>query len=487
CGGWWRRAFKKDPSKRLQAIGDARLLLDADEAPLAASQPVVVVEKAKMPWLWPAVAAVFAISAGLAWWAPWRAAPADPQAVQFLLAPPDGEKFTNVYGAFSVSPDGRYVVFASVGKGGVALWLRSLDSLVARQLPGTSAGNYPFWSPDSKSLVFTSNSELKLKRIDINGGAPVTLADVSAEAAVTFTGAWNADGIILIGGESGLQRVSASGGGAPVLTKVDPKQQESGHGYPQFLPDGKRFLFFVAASDTNVQGIYASSLDDPAKKTLIVRTDAKAVYVPPRESQPGYLLWMQENNLVAQRFDANKLVLNGDPISVGEGIGRNNGIPVRAAFWASEAGALVYFTGAAANRNQIVWMSGDGKRLGDVLPEGAPGVGGTIAGWHAARAGTARGWNRRRCLGIRKVRSDAVDRLTKPKRLCRSGLPIRKRLPIFGEARVFIVRMPLGWASPKRCWRARKRYSRWIGAEMGGICSIEGSIRRLAGILWLFP
>jgi len=201
----------------------------------------------------------------------------------------------------------------------------------------------------------------KLKRIEIAGGAPLTLGD-APEAPVSPTGTWNRAGVILFGGGSGLQRVSASGGGVTLLTKVDTKT-ETGHGYPQFLPDGNRFLYFVASADPSVQGVYASSLDHPDQRTQIVRTDTKAVYVPPRASYPGYLLWMQESTLLAQRFDVGKLTRQGDPVSVAEQVARNNGAQsVRAHYWASDAGMLIYFSSVGESSRPVLWFTRDGKQ-----------------------------------------------------------------------------------------------------------------------------
>ncbi len=208
------------------------------------------------------------------------------------------------------------------GAGQQSLWLRPLESVSARQLPGTEGGNFPTWSPDSRSLVFFV--EGKLKRIEIAGGAPLTLGDATNDS-VTPTGTWNRDGVILFGSAKGLRRVSASGGGATLLTQV--AATEIGHGYPQFLPDGQRFLYFVASSNPELQGVYASSLANPTERQLIVRTAAKAVYVPPRGTHQGYLLWMQEETLLAQRFDADSLARDGDPVSVAEDVGLNPGAP----------------------------------------------------------------------------------------------------------------------------------------------------------------
>jgi hypothetical protein len=186
---------------------------------------------------------------------------------------------------------------------------------------------------------------------------------------VSATGTWNRDGTILFGSGTGLQRVSASGGGATPLTKVDSGKKETGHGYPQFLPDGNRFLYFVESGDENVQGVYASSLRNPGQRQQIVRTAAKAVYVPPHGPYPGYLLWMQDRTLLAQRFDPSALKFEGNPVSVAEDIGLNPGVSVRAAFWASDAGLLVYFSNPSGFKGRVVWMSRDGKQLGEAAPE----------------------------------------------------------------------------------------------------------------------
>ena len=354
------KCLEKDPKKRLRDISGVALLLDATAAPAAA---VVAVPAARFAW-WPWAVAAAAV-AGLAalGFVHFRETPPEGQAVKFLLPAPADTTFTDEYAGFAVSPDGRYVVVTVRSKLAPSLWLRPLDSLAARQLPSTEDANYPTWSPDSRSLVFSAKG--KLQRIEITGGAPLTLGE-TAQSAVTPTGAWNRDGVILFGSAAGLQRVSASGGGVTALTKVTGK--ESGHGYPQFLADGNRFLYFVASADEKVQGVYASSLRNPEQRKQIVRTSAKAVYVSPRGAYPGYLLWLQGQTLVAQRFNADSLELGGDPVSVAEEIGRNPSNTVRASYWASDAGLLTYFAAPSAAPVQTVWIGRDGKTLGAASP-----------------------------------------------------------------------------------------------------------------------
>jgi eukaryotic-like serine/threonine-protein kinase len=359
------RCLEKDPQKRLRDISAVELLLEGGaQAPMQAEAPTA--------WAAWAIAGVAVIGLAALAWMHFREVPQEIRAVQFDLPAPTDTAYANAFGGFSVSPDGRYVVITARARdaGQVSLWLRPLDSIKARPLPGTEGGNFPTWSPDSRSLVFLTGG--KLKRIELTGGAPLTLCD-AGETSVTPTGTWNRAGVILFGGPAGLQRVSASGGGATLLTKIDPAKKESGHGYPQFLPDGERFLYFADSNDPNVRGVYASSLSHPGERQQVLRTAAKAVYVPPRGSYPGYLLWMQDQTLLAQRFDGDSLKLQGDPVSVAEDVGLNPAVPIRASYWASEAGLLVYFANPSLSKRPVIWFSREGKQLGEASPQDAFG------------------------------------------------------------------------------------------------------------------
>jgi serine/threonine protein kinase len=362
------RCLEKDPKKRLRDISGVDLLLGS-LGQAAEASPKGTGPSQRIGW---AVAALALVGLAAVSILHFREAPPALQAVQFSVEAPPNEIFADVFGAVAPSPDGRYVVFSArqAGSGVPSLWLRSLDSIVPRQLAGTESGNFPTWSPDSRSLVFWAQG--KLKRIEIAGGAPLTLGD-AANSSVSAAGAWNRAGVILFGSSAGLMRTMASGGGASPLTRADRAKQEIGHGFPQFLADGNRFLYFVDSVDANVRGVYASSLDKPGQRQQILRTGSKAVYVPPLGPYPGFLVWMQDQTLLAQHFDADSLRLEGDPASVAEAVGLNPSVPVRAAFWASESGLLTYFSNASLDKRPIVWMSRDGKLLGEAAPEATYG------------------------------------------------------------------------------------------------------------------
>jgi serine/threonine protein kinase/Tol biopolymer transport system component len=358
------KCLEKDPKKRLRHISGLHLLLERTApAPAAVMQARGKSRFALAPW---AVAAVALAALGTLAFMHFREIPLEPPATVFHVEPPPETAFVNPYGGFAPSPDGRYVVLTVRSQGSNQLWLRPMDSILARPLPGTEDGVFPTWSPDSNSVAFYAGG--KLKRIEITGGGAITLAD-AVDTLVSATGTWSRDGVILFGSSQGLWRVSAAGGGAALLIKTEPAQKETGLGYPQFLPDGRRFLYFVAGTDPSVQGVYGSSLDDLSRRQLIVRTAAKGVYVPGRGTAPDYLLWMQEQTLRAQRFDPDALRLAGDPISVAEDIGLNPSNNMRAAFWASDSGLLIYFAAPTLRRRPVVWISREGKQLGVAAPE----------------------------------------------------------------------------------------------------------------------
>ncbi|HKD07272.1 MAG TPA: protein kinase [Bryobacteraceae bacterium] len=376
------KCLQKDPKKRLRDIADAWDYLDAPAAPVTDHSR----SRFGMGWVVAGVLALALAALALAALAflHLRGTPPETKRVQFTLDPPSGNQYTNLFGGVAVSPDGRYLVFtAAKGNEPPRIWLRPIGSLDARPLPGTEGGNFPFWSPDGKSLAFFSRGDNKLERIDIAGGSPIVIADAPWGAGAG--GTWNADGIILFASTAGLRRVAASGGASSLLTIVNLPRRETLHSHPQFLPGGKTFLYFITSSDSSIRGVYAASLDRPQGRTRILAADSKAIYAAGHEGQPAALLWLQDQTLMAQAFDAGHLRFAGDPVRVAEGIaspGPNNPSALsfdigrsqdaaggRASFWASDSGLLMYFGGNPARNSKLVWTSRDGKRLEEAAPE----------------------------------------------------------------------------------------------------------------------
>jgi eukaryotic-like serine/threonine-protein kinase len=284
-----------------------------------------------------------------------------------------------------VSPDGRKLAFiAADADGKLRLWIRPLDSLEARVLPGIEIASGPlpfFWSFDSRFIAFRS-ADNRLKKVDVSGGPAQTICDVRGDVG---GGSWSRDGVIVYGDvESGLMRVSAAGGTPTALTTPDPSRQESGHVSPKFLPDGRHFLYFRYSSKAGNSGIYVGAIDvkpsEQSSQPLFANQATPIYYLPSASSgtsgisSNGYLLFYREGTVLAQAFDSNKLELSGDPVPVAEQVGNFEG--VSGFFSASSNGVLVYVGGGSAGNAQLTWFDRQGKNLGTV---GEPGIFGTLA------------------------------------------------------------------------------------------------------------
>ena len=349
-----RRCLHKDSNLRIRDIRDARIEIDESKGEPQVNSPVVHrASHSRERLAWISALLGLALIAGVV---ALRRAPGPPvKPAQFVVLPPPKANFTPDISSQAISPDGRQLVFAAAAADGVPmLWVRPLDSLTTRVLAGTEDSSIPFWSPDSRSIGFFARG--KLKRIEVAGGSPQTLAD----ASFGLGGSWSRDGVILYSPNlaSPLLQIPAGGGTAKPATNKDEKRRDLIHMGASFLPDGRHFLFWAGPIDA---GVYVGSLDTN-EVSLVLRTDSAATYAP-----PGYLLFLREGTLMAQRFDAARMLTTGDPMPVVEQVGR---FISQAGFSVSDDGVLV-FRAADAGQTELVWVDRAGRRIDVVAPLGS--------------------------------------------------------------------------------------------------------------------
>jgi serine/threonine protein kinase len=263
-----------------------------------------------------------------------------------VMPPEAGSSITQA----ELSPDGRWLAFTTTtSEGKNLLWVRPLESSRAEPLPGTEDAQSPFWSPDGRALGFFANG--KLQKVDVPGGRP----EIVCDAPFGFGGSWNRKGVILFGNLSGrgILRVSASGGEATPVTWPTGNRADL---HPFLLPDGRHFLFVRGSRQDSLLGIYVGSLGSKEIRRLLPDF-SRVVYVP-----PGYLLFVRSGDLVAQRFDANRLQLEGEPAPVAESIAQTDfgGF----IFSTSNSGVLAYR--ATDPDSRLVWFDRAGHALGTV-------------------------------------------------------------------------------------------------------------------------
>jgi eukaryotic-like serine/threonine-protein kinase len=274
-----------------------------------------------------------------------------------IAAPEKGQ-----IGMMAISPDGKKLAFTVEDTAQKThIWIREMESLVPRPIPGTEDGSSPFWSPDGRYIGFTAQS--KLKKIDVKGGTAQVIAQVPGEEGAT----WNGDGVIIFtsGFGSGLQRVSSTGGEVTRLTTLDPARQETLHGWPQFLPDGKHILFLNRTAPQNTNAVYVTDLESRIMLRL-TNADALVGYC-----SPGYLLFGRGTSLMAQAFDAKRLQVSGEPFVLADRVAYSADNALLSAT-VSENRTLAYET-AISQEAQLAVFDRSGKQLRAIGPSAVYG------------------------------------------------------------------------------------------------------------------
>ena len=357
-----RRCLAKDPDQRTQSakdlrnqLEDLRRTLDSGElsAPGAiAGMPTptnaaAITRRERVAWSIAAIALVAVLAGSV--WALRRPVPALPL-VRFEVSTPASSDPTS----FALSPDGGELVFAAATDGASLLWVRRLDETTARPLAGTEGALHPFWKPDGRSIGFFADGKLKV--IDVAGGSPRELANASGGRG----GAWNNDDVILFTPgnalatpDSVLMRIPATGGTPTPVTSLTAGA--GSHRWPQFLPDGRRFIFLSAFGPPDRNGVFLGSLDG-REPIRLAATDSPALFAP-----PDTLLVVRQGVLRAVRFDPERGTISGDGVPVTDAIGTDVGIG-RSAFSVAGTAALAYRATGGTERRQLAWVDRTGAK-----------------------------------------------------------------------------------------------------------------------------
>ncbi len=337
----------------------------------AAPAAVVIVNAAeprprwRRPVLWGAlVLAILSVGLLVSWvsgLALLRSAPtaSDPASTEAVLSvyPQPGLTLT---GSFALSPDGRRLVIVVAGETPEAtrLWLRALDSVAERPLPGTEGAAMPFWSPDGRSIGFFAHGALKT--IALESGRVVALAPAPRGRG----GTWSAAGVILFAPDLDSAIWSVPAGGGPPVAVTDVAASPS-HRFPSFLPDGLHFIYLVLREDRDASEIWWGRLGGPETGRLLT-AGSNAVC-----TRAGQIFFARGSALFAQAIDAEALRPLGLPVLVGDRVGvYGEEGPTGLGAFSVSADGTVATTDVLRPAVRLSWFDRQGHQLPTAGPAG---------------------------------------------------------------------------------------------------------------------
>ncbi len=341
------RCLAPDPASRWQAASDVQAELDwAARTPDAVPSPAVP-RRALFPWI-AGAAAMGATGGGWLTWALRSQSSSAPTAgaFRFQTALPAGVRLQRnlAQQSLALSPAGNRVAMVATNAQGSMIWVQRLDSLTAGPLSGTEGARMVFWSPDGDFIGFWDG--LKLKKIPAEGGTAVTICEIRNP----WTATWSEAGVIVTADIGNSSRISVKSGtispGRPMV-------------WPKFLPGGKHLLYVKLG----VQQAYIEELAT-GRETALMPTDTQVLFVPDqRQSTQGHLLFGRGSTLLAQRFDADRLSVSGDPVPVAKDVPFF--LPTGwSEFDASPNGTLIHSSGSQLA--QLTWLDRGGRELNAV-------------------------------------------------------------------------------------------------------------------------
>jgi serine/threonine protein kinase/Tol biopolymer transport system component len=255
-----------------------------------------------------------------------------------------------------ISPDGRLLVFGTTVNGRKLLWIRSVDSMKGHAIQTAETTETPFWSADSRRVAFFADG--KLKSVDLDNEHVETLADAPAPHG----GDWNAEGVLLYGSAGGISRVSADGSNRASVTVLDEAAGDYQHGWPEFLPDGRRFLYIIRSRIEARTGLYLGSIDSSLSKRIM------PAYSRVAYSFTHHLLFVRNGTLTAQPFDPDLAELSGAQIALAAPVKAH--VASDGAFDVSANGILTYRLNEALPSTRLLLFDRRGREMRAVTTAG---------------------------------------------------------------------------------------------------------------------
>ncbi len=355
------RALEKDPTRRFASCGELQSALAAARHVVRPGERESGEERsrwAKRLVLASVLSVAVTASVGAALW--WTSAPtAVPASLTFALEPPAGTRYLDSsWNSPAVSPNGQFVAVVAMDEATRErhVWVHSLKTGEHRRIPESLRAVVPFWSPDGGSIAFFAPEGLR--RVSLEG----VRGEAVAAAGEPRGGTWGPRGILFAPDQrGGLYLVSVSGDAPKPALVIGPDHAggELAYMWPQFLPDGDRFIYFTLSNDENVRGVYLSSLSRRERQRL-VPSDASGIVAQ------DSLLFVRDNKLAAQDFDLRSGRVAGEPVVLAGAVAVS--FDYRSVATASEDGTLVY---ASAEASRVRRYGRTGQTIGDVsVPAG---------------------------------------------------------------------------------------------------------------------
>jgi eukaryotic-like serine/threonine-protein kinase len=362
-----RRCLEKDREARFQSTRDIAFDLEDASAsgrtaatPTAAAPHRTISGPARLAAL---VIGALLLGAGSGAWFVMRqhGSPRADRPLQRLTLQTPPDLSMDSFAPPLISPDGRHVVVAgwrSANRSSM-LWIRHLDSLTFQPLAGTEGTQGAFWSPDSRSLGFVVDGQVK--RVSVGGGVqPVGTLDSRFLAG----GTWNSQGTIVVAkglkgqggwGSATLVKVSAASGQWEPLTALDQSRGELGHYWPQFLPDGRHVAFHVASSGPQHRGVFITALDAPHERRPLLAELTTTSFAF------DHVFFVRGSALLAAPFDPQNLRTIGEPSQIADGV--NFWADAGVGMFSTSRESVVVYAAARIPNTQLAWVGRNGKTL----------------------------------------------------------------------------------------------------------------------------